>query len=84
MAAKIAPLAGPEVPDEFSDPLAVPSEPTPAPELPRAVGDVVRLRSGDAAKNGLNPGELCTVAFANVKYGNYKLKRASDEKEFYW
>jgi hypothetical protein len=27
---------------------------------------------------------LSQVIFANAKYGNYKLKRNSDERELYW
>ena len=48
-------------------------EPPPPAELPRAIGDKVRLRAGLKEKNGLKEGEMCDVSFANVKYGNYKV-----------
>lgn len=59
----------------------------------RAVGDLVVLRStltefkalraGDAARElrGLKAGEAATISFAQHEFGNYKLKRASDETE---
>ena len=57
----------------------------------RAVGDRVLLalsleefqnfRNGTLEKNinGLNAGELAEITFANLEYGNYKVKRDSDD-----
>ena len=62
----------------------------------RAVGDVVVLRStldefkalraGDAARElrGLKAGEAASISFANLEFGNYKLRRTSDGQELFW
>ena len=61
-----------------------------------AVGDKVTIflsdqefkdfRTGDLTKevNELKAGEEATISFANVEYGNYKVKREEDGKELFW
>mmetsp|Transcript_42356 Transcript_42356/g.95833 ORF Transcript_42356/g.95833 Transcript_42356/m.95833 type:complete len:453 (+) Transcript_42356:154-1512(+) len=54
----------------------------------REKGDKVTLRpldqGGQEVLNELKQGEECTVYVANTAYGNYKLKRDSDGREFFW